>query len=290
MKTIGALARALLLLPALAAAISTLTAQEQEVGHLAPQEEASPQASSPQQEEQAAQHSTLEEVALLVDPRSSVTEAITLVDRELGTGTPHFIGKEPPAGSVVISRSEYVAAIISYVFIWSVAIAFTGFLYQRIKVWPSVDSEREYTDFSKWTSGPFDCTQDPKICLWSFLCPCIRFADNVSMLGIMQYWLALALMSCVWLLNGISGGMLIWCCSAFAWMLLRQKFRAKFDMEGQHEFSYMLGDYILYILCVPCAISQEARHIELAAKADHEAVKAQRPDLLDSPPQVVGQP
>jgi len=288
MRASGALARALLA-PALAAAISTMAVQDQKVGHLAALEGEGDGVTSPNQEQGA--RSALEEVELLMDPRSSVTEAISLVDREFGT--PHFIGKTPPPNAVVITRHEYIAALVSYVMLWSAAIAFTGFLYQRAKVWPSVvDSERQSANLSKWSSGPFDCMEDPKICIWSFLCPCVRFADNVSMLGIMSYWLGLGLMTCVWLLNGVSGGAFIWLVSAFAWMLLRQKFRNKFSMEGQHECSYLLGDYLLYAFCVPCAIAQEARHLDLAAKADHEAVKPQRPDeeLLSAPPQVVGQP
>jgi len=207
------------------------------------------------------------EAELLADPRTSVPEALGM------------LGQQGP-GEVVISRSTYAVAVVSYAVLWSALVALVAFLYRRAKVWPSVDPEMEHVDFTKFSSGPFDCLQDPKIFLWSFFCPCIRFADNTSMLGIVSFWLALAVMTGAWLLNSLQGGVLLWAASSLAWMGFRQKFRQRFGMEGQGEWTYYATDCLLYLACAPCTIAQEARQLELAARADHEAVKAQRPDGL----------
>jgi len=244
--------------PALAAALSVATRQEG----------AALDAGRP---------AALEEATLLADPRSSVPEALGLLGGRLSLG-----GSGGPVrpGEVVIPRQKYAAAIVSYVVVWSALVALVAFLYRRAKVWPSIDPEREYVDFTKFASGPFDCLKDPKICLWSLFCPYIRFADNMSMLGIVSFWPALAIMAGAWLLNSLLGGVLVWVASSFAWMGFRQKFRQRFDMEGQGRWSYYATDCLLYLACAPCAIAQEARQLELAARADHEAVKAQRPDGL----------
>lgn len=227
------------------------------------------------------------EAALLADPRSAVPEALGLVGRHVPSSAAlRQVGVESPSGEIVVSRQVYVASIVSYILLWSTFVAFVAFLYQKAKVAPTVDPERGYTDFTKFSSGPFDCLQDPKICIWSFLCPCIRFADSVSMLGILGFWPALALMAGAWLMNSLSGGLLIWAASALVWMVFRQKFRRSFSMDGQGDWKGYAGDCLLYFACAPCAIAQEARHVELAARADHEAVKIP----LQPPPQAQPEP
>lgn len=260
MRAAAALARALAV-PALAAALS-----------VAPPREGAAL--------EAGRSAAPEGAALPADPGSSVQEALGLLGGRLSLGGLRGPGDPARPGEVVVSRRQYAAAIASYVVVWSALVALVAFLYRRAKVWPSIDPEREYVDFTKFASGPFDCLKDPKICLWSLFCPFIRFADNMSMLGIVGFWPALAIMAGAWLLNSLLGGVLVWVASSFAWMGFRQKFRQRFDMEGQGKWSYYATDCLLYLACAPCAIAQEARQLDLAARADHEAVKAQRPDGL----------
>lgn len=242
---------------------------------------------------EASHLSAMGETELLIDPRSSLPEALELVGRvgqslahrhliqeDSVQRTPH--GSRPdPDGTIYLSRRVYWILEVSYFVLSSVLIALSAYVYRRAKVWPEVDPEREYKDFTKFSSGPFDCLQDSNTCLWSFVCPCIRWADNMSMLGIMSFWLALTLMAGSWLLNAISGGLFWWLISALVWMVFRQRFREKFDMEGRNECSTYMGDCVLYLFCMPCAIAQEARHLETACKADHEAVKEQRPQVAE---------
>lgn len=166
---------------------------------------------------------------------------------------------------------------------------FLGFaaFYKWIKRWPHVEPNfTERANMRVWSSGPFDCFQDLPICCWSCWCPLIRWADSVEMLGFMAFWVAIAIFLAIDFLTYIGLG--------FFWLLAisiltyhRQKMRRSFNMDGQGEFCTYCGDCFLYLCCSPCAVAQEARHVEFAAMVDHEAVKHQRPREETAP--VAGQ-
>merc|ERR1719394_1551278 len=107
--------------------------------------------------------------ALSVAPprEGAAQEALGLLGGRLALGGLRGPGDPARPGEVVVSRRQYAAAIASYVVVWSALVALVAFLYRRAKLWPSVDPDREYFDFTKFASGPFDCLKDPKICLWS---------------------------------------------------------------------------------------------------------------------------
>lgn len=191
---------------------------------------------------------------------------------------PLYVGDPPPNHSIVISRSQYWIMVASYVALWGLAVFFTGWLYIRQKAWPPVDPEAAGADLRRFSSSPFGCLEDCSICLWAFVCPCIRWADNVSMLDLMGYWPALGLMGMMMVAYSLTGYVILMALSAMVWTHFRQRTRQMFDMEGQNECSYYAFDCLLYFACMPCAIAQEARHLELAARADNQAVKGQRPE------------
>jgi len=190
---------------------------------------------------------------------------------------PIYVGDPPPKHSVVITRSQYWILVASYVALWSAAVFLIGWLYIRQKIWAPVDPEVVGADLKRFSSGPFNCLDDMNIFLWTFLCPCIRWADNVSMLDLLGFWPALAVMTLVMIMYSLTGYVIIAALSAMVWTHYRQRMRQMFDMEGQYECAYYSSDCLLYFACMPCAIAQEARHLELAARAGHEAVEKQRP-------------
>jgi len=157
--------------------------------------------------------------------------------------------------------------------IWCTLVAAIACFYRSQKAFPRAVSSRPEQDFNDWTSGPFDVFSEPSVCCWSVCCPCIRWADNMDMLGILGFWVALMLFCGLVLLNTVpAGGLLLWLIASLLWMSFRQQLRLKFDME-QNTLKTFVGDCALYCCCWPCAIAQEARHIEEACRADHKAVR-----------------
>lgn len=127
-------------------------------------------------------------------------------------------------------------------------------------------------DFSTWTSGPFDCLQDLKICFWAFLCPCIRWADNVDMVGIAGFWAGLSLFGCfLFFLHSLASAILLWFVASLFSMSFRHELRRRFGMECDSTDAYC-ADWALHCCCWPCTVAQEARHLEEAMKAGHMAL------------------
>lgn len=156
--------------------------------------------------------------------------------------------------------------------LWCLLVAGAACLYRRQKQLPQAISSRPEQDFEDWSSGPFDVFQDCYICCWACWCPCIRWADNMDMLGFVNFWVALLIFCGVILLNTVPGGILLWFVASLLWMSYRQQLRKQFEMPHNTWNTYV-SDCALYCCCWPCAISQEARHIEEAAKSAHKAIR-----------------
>jgi len=162
-------------------------------------------------------------------------------------------------------------ALVS-ILIWCTLVGFAARFYKSNKPRVMALSSRPESDFNDWTSGPFDMFSDWKVCCWSCWCPCIRWADTMDMLGIVGFWVGLLVFCGLVLLNAVPGGLLLWFVASLLWMSFRQQLRMKFDME-HNTFKTFMGDWSLYCCCFPCAIAQEARHIEEACRADHKAIR-----------------
>lgn len=189
-----------------------------------------------------------------------------------------YIHEELPASLVyaIPSLKTDIGAVfglsLASFMIWCTLVVLTACLYRSHKSFPQAVSSRPEQDFNDWTSGPFEIHSDWKVCCWSCCCPCIRWADNMDMLGIMSFWVGLLIFCVLVLLGTVPGGLLFWLVASLLWMSFRQQFRSKFDME-QNNLRSFLGDCMLYCCCWPCAIAQEARHIEEACRAAHKAVR-----------------
>lgn len=162
-------------------------------------------------------------------------------------------------------------ALVS-ILIWCTLVCCAARFYKSNKPRVMALSSRPESDFNDWTSTPFDMFSDWKVCCWSCWCPCIRWADTMDMLGIVGFWVGLLVFCGLVLLNALPGGLLLWFVASLLWMSFRQQLRMKFDME-HNTFRTFMGDWSLYCCCWPCAIAQEARHIEEACRADHKAIR-----------------
>merc|ERR1719498_347116 len=126
-----------------------------------------------------------------------------------------------------------------------------------------VEVDRSKTS-EDWSSGLFACFSDLPICFWSCCCPCIRWADTVHKMGFMEFWpafsLFLSLLILYWGLSPFGVGFLIWlgfCCLCVTY---RHRMREQFQMNDRHDFAFA-EDLAIYCCCSPCAIAQEARHV-----------------------------
>jgi Cys-rich protein (TIGR01571 family) len=156
--------------------------------------------------------------------------------------------------------------------IWCSFVFAVAFVYRSNKAFPRAISSRPEQDFNDWTSTPTDVCADSQVCCWSCWCPCIRWADNMDMLGIVSFWAGLLMFCSLILLISVPGGLLLWLVASLLWMSFRQQLRLKFDME-QNTFKTLFSDCMIYCCCWPFAIAQEARHIEEASRAAHKAVR-----------------
>lgn len=201
---------------------------------------------------------------------SSVVAAAQQIAHELRKELPESLVYVFPSMQTDIGAVFGLALVSSA--IWCTLVVLAACVYRSQKQFPQAVSSRSTKDFDDWTSGPFDFCTDAKVGCWSCWCPCIRWADNMDMLGIVSFWVGLLLFCGLIMLTTIPGGLLLWLVAVLLWMSFRQQTRLKFDME-KSTLRTLIGDCALYCCCWPCAIAQEARHIEEACRAAHPALR-----------------
>jgi len=105
----------------------------------------------------------------------------------------------------------------------------------------------------------FGCFKSPRICICSFCCPALRWADTEHMVGLSRTTAALAaflgaaLVNCLFLESiwfGVATALLI--------ILFRQKLRKKLSLPNWTLGSCCI-DFLFVCFCPCCAIAQEAR-------------------------------
>ncbi|CAE8639513.1 unnamed protein product [Polarella glacialis] len=175
-----------------------------------------------------------------------------------------------PKGPIqVYARVGFLLSIL-------ISVAFAG-CYRATKTWPSIDRELgQGMSHRVWSSGPFDCFENIPVCFWACCCPALRWADTMDMQGFLGFWPAMGVWTVLNLLS-FAGLGFVWLLAIGGVTYYRQKMRRSFNMEGQGEICSYCGDCCFYSCCTLCAVAQEARHVEFAAKVDHPCVKDQRP-------------
>lgn len=108
----------------------------------------------------------------------------------------------------------------------------------------------------------FSCLEDPKLSLFSFVCPCLRWADTLDKANkkpILQYYVAALLFALLLLLDPITAGISLLVLVLVA-TYFRQKLRSEFSLPAGG--STIWEDFLSYFCCFCCAVVQEARHVE----------------------------
>lgn len=133
---------------------------------------------------------------------------------------------------------------------------------------PKTGVEFEQKDFTAFHSGLFNIFDDMNICLWSFMCMPIRWAENTSLIGLMGFFTSffLCMIGC-----GISEYIVVtWLFMIVLFTVVRYKFRQSFHMQTGCEL--VCTDCLSYAFCCWCATAQDARHVDAALVARNPAV------------------
>lgn len=166
-------------------------------------------------------------------------------------------------------RPSLMSVIINVLIQCFAATAF-AYLYKKYKPKPETDALLKKEDLDKkYHDSIFDCFSDMKICLVGFCCPCTLWADSTSMVGILSFWVAFAL-----ILGSTACSQII----PFAWLIFilaavfyRNEFRKKFQMHHD-TFGTFAEDCLCGCFCFQCMLCQDARHVKAAAQAGHSAI------------------
>eukprot|EP00747_Dinoflagellata_sp_TGD_P167722 gnl/TRDRNA2_/TRDRNA2_192678_c0_seq1.p1 gnl/TRDRNA2_/TRDRNA2_192678_c0~~gnl/TRDRNA2_/TRDRNA2_192678_c0_seq1.p1 ORF type:complete len:332 (+),score=38.80 gnl/TRDRNA2_/TRDRNA2_192678_c0_seq1:50-1045(+) len=184
---------------------------------------------------------------------------------------PRKTGRKPPKLKKLWSMTD--RAIIASV--WLTLVLITAIIYRYCKVYPLVnpaDVGQRDLRFADWRYGLLGCTGNFPICMWSFFCPAIRWADTMDMVSLMYFWLGLLCFVAVIYVGFIVGVLLIFIFFlALGLTVARSQFRAKLHMEVS-VYTYAV-DFSQYCFCLCCAVAQDAQQIEAAAKSGHSAIK-----------------
>jgi Cys-rich protein (TIGR01571 family) len=167
----------------------------------------------------------------------------------------------------------YVIQILAHV----AMVGAFAYFYLEYRTVPAVDpakSSLEEEDMQDWKHGCCSWYQTPGICCMACCCPSIRWSETISMVkGLMPFWTAFFI---VLLLNKIVDLriMLIffWSFLMILYTSYRQRIRETFNFKNQGGLTY-ITDFLLYAFCYPCAITQEARHVEEAIERGHQGTQ-----------------
>jgi len=157
-------------------------------------------------------------------------------------------------------KQRMTAGVIAWLVsesIYLILCLLVAYLYKTHKDWFMDQTLKDPSekDFKKFTSPVLE-----PVLLWSCLCPGVRWADSMSMAGIIGgYWTAFALFFLMCLVTGLSFGLPGWILMTIFMVYFRMRLRTKFEMEPS-----LLTDFCCYCWCLPCVVAQEARHIEEA--------------------------
>lgn len=197
-------------------------------------------------------------------------------------GPPHSggVAELGPARSERLLVTRYFRHGAASVLLWAALTLLLGLLYYNEKQHPpKLDPEgvnvslhdRERLDRRKWRFGLFECAEMPSLCLMSFLCAPIRWADTMRMAGLMRFIWALILVVGLTVLGSLTLGIGLFILVGVC-VHCRQRLRDKFDIPN-HSWGLYCADILTYVCCPWCAIAQEARQVEEAHLARHPCVR-----------------
>lgn len=154
--------------------------------------------------------------------------------------------------------SVMVALIICVIYL---AVVFAiGFAYVKIKTADSVLNDgMKSLPADDFSDGICACSSSLPIALTACLIPCVRWSDTMQQSGFLQFFQALGIFTCLLLVNTFISGLgtlLIVILGVF----YRVKIREASNLPTSPKTHAL--DFLVWFCCTPCAIAQEARHVE----------------------------
>eukprot|EP00927_Polykrikos_kofoidii_P029817 TRINITY_DN25713_c0_g1_i1.p1 TRINITY_DN25713_c0_g1~~TRINITY_DN25713_c0_g1_i1.p1 ORF type:complete len:350 (+),score=47.30 TRINITY_DN25713_c0_g1_i1:72-1121(+) len=168
------------------------------------------------------------------------------------------------------------AALLGSIFVWGIVVTVFAYRYHTHRSLPAADKpskdlEQELAKLTTWKYGLCTCAVEPSMFAFSLFCPVVHWADTLSVVGITTFWTAFGLFFGISVMNALTTGVVFWIALACTCAYFRNELRRTFGMRIDAQT--IIGDFFIYLCCVPCAITQEARHVKEAARCRHEAIK-----------------
>lgn len=101
-----------------------------------------------------------------------------------------------------------------------------------------------------------DWMSNKSICAWSIIFPCVRWADTMHQLRFMYFFAAVSVWATFLMFNGALFGL-----GFIALVLLGGINRVLMRRKLQYKPA-LFQDACAWLCCMPCALAQEARHVE----------------------------
>lgn len=182
--------------------------------------------------------------------------------------------------------TDYVQRILDLtvtILVWLLVTILVGIYYERVKEYPcqtAADGQLSPVEelTGDWKYNFWGCCSTPLLCVFSWCCSAVRWADTARMAGFLGFWVALLAFFCALLLSNalfFFGTIPLACIG----MHYRQKLRASFKIEHGTCWT-VTGDLLAYAFCPCLAITQEARTLEEAYRVGHPAVSQARSKLI----------
>lgn len=174
----------------------------------------------------------------------------------------------PGAPLSYLTRTVALAlALVYIILVFSVAVWYRVTMLRSLSsAAPRVQSKE--TEVLTQESGPkvaegdfsdrlvLDWSSNKIICAWSIAFPCVRWADTMHQLNFMYFFGAVSVWATFLVLNGVLFGL-----GYIALALLGGISRGLIRKKLKYKPAFF-QDVCAWLCCMPCALAQEARHVE----------------------------
>eukprot|EP00747_Dinoflagellata_sp_TGD_P164629 gnl/TRDRNA2_/TRDRNA2_184821_c0_seq1.p1 gnl/TRDRNA2_/TRDRNA2_184821_c0~~gnl/TRDRNA2_/TRDRNA2_184821_c0_seq1.p1 ORF type:complete len:346 (+),score=46.46 gnl/TRDRNA2_/TRDRNA2_184821_c0_seq1:113-1150(+) len=195
---------------------------------------------------------------------------------------PHWVRRNTAmARASILAHAEIITAVrIATFMIWATLLMLFAVYYSGNKEYLTaeylISDEKAVSNRppGDWQFKLFECLEQPGLSLLSCFCGPVRWADTVSMAGLMPFLTAAGLLTfcvlfelvCLVIGLSISQGILSIAILIFL-IHYRQRLRSKLNYE-HGTCTTVAADCLTYAFCGPCAIVQEARELEHRSSQD----------------------
>jgi len=165
----------------------------------------------------------------------------------------------------LISDGIYMIGILCFGWFYG---AYLTYEYPPLRKEPAVTRN----GFSFGLADGCSCDPDSRICMASFFCLPVRWADTASSpkVDFIKFWAGLFLFAILYASVSITYGVTYIFVVALA-MANRQRIRTRYGMP--QTFSAIAKDLLSWLFCAPCAAMQEAMEVEFVDPLGHTIPK-----------------